>query len=147
MGHLYARVVVDTGSVSVEHLAPERLFRRADVADAFEQLVKVVAAARSFESLIVQGEAFDDVFAQATCGSDTKLGAAVRADSVANRDDDVEVVVVDLVRLAVGGSCATTDSRWSSSSLKMLRMWREITDLRAETAPSSATNTAKRSHR
>ena len=46
-----ALVIVDADCVDVEHLAPEDLLRRADVADAREQLVEVVPAASALEPL------------------------------------------------------------------------------------------------
>src|SRR5664279_5642018 len=49
------RIVVDAGGVDLEHLPPEHLLRRPDVADACEQLVEVVAAAAPLEALVVQG--------------------------------------------------------------------------------------------
>src|SRR5690606_41136659 len=81
---LCARVVVDAGRVDLEDLAPEHLLRRPDVADAGEQLVEVVPATGSLEPLVVEGEALDDVLAQALGRPDAELGAAVRLHAVAD---------------------------------------------------------------
>ena len=112
---LGARVVVDAGGVDVEHLPPEDLLRRADVADAGEQLVEVVAAAGPLEPLVVQGEALDEVLAQPLRRPDAELRAAVGLHAVADGDDDVEVVVLDLGSVfpsaAVVANSATTASR------------------------------------
>ena len=64
----------------------------ADVPDAGQQFIEVVARRRPLEPLIVQGEALDEVLAQALRGPDAELGAAMGLDPVADGDDDVEVV-------------------------------------------------------
>jgi hypothetical protein len=52
------------GGVDLEHLVPEHLLRRPDVADAREQLVEVVATTAPLEALVVQREPLDDVLAE-----------------------------------------------------------------------------------
>lgn len=53
----------------------------------------------------ILGMALHDVLAQHTRGPTPKLHATTRLDAVPNRDDDVKVVMLDLVNLAIGGSC------------------------------------------
>jgi hypothetical protein len=59
----------------------------------------------AFQSFVVQGEALDDVLAEPLRGPDAELRAAMGLHAVADGDDDVEVVVLDLIGLPVGGSC------------------------------------------
>jgi hypothetical protein len=82
-----------------------RSLRRPDVTDPCEQLVKVVAAAAAFEALVVEREALDQVLAEPLSRPDPELSAPVRLHPVADRDDHIQVEVLDLVRLPVGGSC------------------------------------------
>ena len=70
-----------------------------------EQLVEVVAAAASLQPFVVQREALDDVLAQAMRRPDAELRATVGLDAVADRDDQVEVEVLDMIRFSVSGSC------------------------------------------
>jgi hypothetical protein len=98
------RVVIDARGVDVEHLAPEDLLGRADVPDAGEQLVEVVAAASLLEPLVVQRESLDQVLPQALGSPDAKLRAAMALDTITDRDDDVEVVVESVILFTVGGS-------------------------------------------
>lgn len=58
-------------------------------------LVKVVAATCAFQEVIVHGKAFDNVFAQYLRGPNTELHATVGIDTVADTDDNVEVVICD----------------------------------------------------
>ena len=55
MRGLGAWIVVDGGRIDFQHLFPEHLLRRADIADAFEQFVEVVRpdVAPGLEALIV----------------------------------------------------------------------------------------------
>lgn len=93
---LDARVVVNAGRVDVEHLAPEHLFRGPDIPDTREQFVKVVPATATLEAFIVQREPLDQVLAKPLRRPDPELCAPVRPHAVADRDDDVEVVELDL---------------------------------------------------
>lgn len=47
----------------------------------------------------------ESLLAQALSSPDAELGALSRLDPVADRDDDIEIEVLDLVGLAVSGSC------------------------------------------
>ena len=99
------RIVVDAGRVNLQHLAPEHLLRRPDVADAGQQFLEVIPAPGPLEPLVIQRKALDDVFPQPLRGPDAELRAAVRLHAVAHGDDDVEVVELGLVVFAIGGSC------------------------------------------
>jgi len=105
LGRFLAWVVVNARGVDVEHLAPKHLLQGPDVPDARQQLLEVIAPAAALEPLVVQGEAFDDILPQPLRGSDAKLRAPMRFHPVADRDDDIEIVVLDLVRLAISRSC------------------------------------------
>ncbi len=82
------RVVVDARGVDVQHLPPEDLLRRADVADAREQLVEVVRRpAGLLQALVVQREALDEVLPQALRRPDAGTGCRAWIDPVAHGDD------------------------------------------------------------
>lgn len=68
------------------------------------QFIEVVPASRRFQTIIVHREAFHDVLTEPLCGPDPELRAAKRPDSVADRDDHIEVVVLGGVLFAIGGS-------------------------------------------
>ena len=57
-----------------------------------------------FQALVVQGETFDDVFAQPLRGPDAEAGGDAGFDAVADGDDGIEIVKFRRVFLAVGGS-------------------------------------------
>ena len=57
------------------------------------------------QAALVDGVAVQQVLAQYVGGPDAELRAASRADAIAHGEDRIEVVVLDLVSLAVGGSC------------------------------------------
>ena len=85
-------------------LLVEQPLGRADVADAGEQFVEIVAAERSsfFESLVVHREPLDQEFGETRRGPLTERGAAGRADAVADGEDRVEGVVLDVAGNVAG---------------------------------------------
>lgn len=87
LGRIPGWVVVDAGGIDIQHLAPEHLFRRADVTDARQQFVKVIATTGALEPVVVQRESLYDVFPQALRGPDTKLDSTMRFDAVPDRED------------------------------------------------------------
>lgn len=84
--------VVDREREEVAHLLVEALLRRADVADALEQLVEVIPVGRILQALVVHDEALHEVFAQVRRGPLAELRAARRPHAIADRQDHVEVV-------------------------------------------------------
>ena len=98
------RIVVRARGVNIQHLAPERFLRRPDVADALQQFVKVSPATRLLQPLVIHREALHDVFPQPLRGSDAELRAALGFHAVADGDDDIQIVVLRGVDLAIGGS-------------------------------------------
>ena len=150
LGCFLGGVVVDAGGVNVQHLAPEHFFRRADVADARQQFIEVVAATRAFEPLVVEREALDDVFPQALRGPDPELDTAMRFDAVTDRDDDVEVEIFDITTdgLATFGLNCCKFCNSSLGSVRPPRMFlicTEITDLSRWNRCSSDRAITKRS--
>ena len=93
---LHAWIVINPRGVNLQHLAPESLFRRPDVPDARQQLIKIIAAPGLLEPLIVHRETLDDILPQPLCGPDAELRAAMRLYAVADGDDDVQVIELDL---------------------------------------------------
>jgi len=77
LGRPGTRIVVDAGSVNFQHLTPENLFRRADVTNARQQFIKIVAAPGSFQTIVVHGKTFDNELTQAFGGPYAELGAPV----------------------------------------------------------------------
>ena len=90
-------VVVDAGGVDVGDLLVEATFGQADLADLVEQALKVVFAQEGavLHTLAVDDVAADGKVAQYAGGPLAELGGAHRVDAVTDRDDGVEVVVVD----------------------------------------------------
>ena len=73
----------------------------ADVADALQHLVEIVGDAgtgngRVFQPLVVHGETLDDVLLQPLGGPDAEAGGNVAFDPVADRDDHVQIVIIEL---------------------------------------------------
>ena len=90
--HLRVRRVVHARRVNIQHLLVEAPLRRADVADALQQLVEVILlplARRILQPLVVHGEALHQVLAQARRGPLAELRAAVAAHAVADGEDGV----------------------------------------------------------
>ena len=72
---------------------------RPDLPDALEQLVEVVLAEHCLallQAFVIEHEALDDELAQGLGRPDAKLSRLVAVDAVANGDDRVEVVELDL---------------------------------------------------
>jgi hypothetical protein len=88
-----AALLVDVGDLQVE---PP--LAGADLPDPLEQLVEVVLAEAlvQLEPLVVEDEALDDELAQRLGRPDAELGGLRAVDPVADRDDRVEVVELDL---------------------------------------------------
>src|SRR5262249_35201068 len=91
-------IVVHTGGVDVADFLIEPPFRKPNIADAFQQLVEVVFPETPpfFQPLVVQSESLDDVFTEALGRPLPELRATMRTHPVADRDDDIEVVVIHL---------------------------------------------------
>ena len=99
LGDLGLRVVVDAALlVDVGDLQVEAALAGPDLADALEQLVEVVLAEPPVElqPLVVEHEPLDDELLEGLGGPDAELGGPGAVDPIADGDDGVEVVVVDL---------------------------------------------------
>ena len=88
-GGFCPRVIIHAGGVNVQDFAPEHFFRRANIADAIHQLIKIVAAASLFQKLIIHGKSLDEVFFQHRIGPNSELSTAQRLHAIAHRDDDI----------------------------------------------------------
>ena len=89
------RIVVDARSIDIEHFAPKEFFRRADILDAGEQFVKVVAPAHLLEPFVIQRKAFDDVFAQTLASPNPELCTPKRFYPVSDRNNHIQVIKID----------------------------------------------------
>ena len=69
-----------------------------------QQLFEVVAAARLLEPIIVEGKALDYELAQPLCCPDAELRATMGFYTVADRDDDLKVVVLRVIDFSIIGS-------------------------------------------
>jgi hypothetical protein len=87
-----AVVVGAAGFEEVADLLVEPLFRGADVADAPQQLVKIVEPARLLQPGVVQHKTLDQELAQHGGRPAAELAAARAADAVADRQNGVEIV-------------------------------------------------------
>jgi len=96
-------VVVDAGGVDVGDLLVEATFGQADLADLIEQALEVVLTEEGavLHTLAVDDVAADGEVAQHAGGPLAELGGAHRVDAVTDRDDGVEVVVLNRVSLTV----------------------------------------------
>ena len=86
-------------------LPPKFLFRRPDVADARQQLLEILPAALTLESVVIHRKTLHDIFAQPLRGPDAELRATLRFHPVTDRDDDVKIEELNLVGFTVGSSC------------------------------------------
>ena len=98
-------VIVNTGCVDFKHLSIKHLLGSADIADTLQQLLKVSAATQIFQALIIQSKAFSHILLQNSRCPDAKLHTALRLHTVADRNDDIEIIVIHLISLTVSGSC------------------------------------------
>ena len=117
-------VIVYAEGINLQNLAVEDLFRGADVPDTCQEFIKVVAATCAFQEVIVHGKAFDQVLAQYLCGPNAELHAPMGIDSVADTDDNIEVVVCNAAFYFpvsfVLNCCKKRNSdllRWNSSAI------------------------------
>ena len=76
--------------------APKHLFRRPDVPDAFQQLLEVDAGIRVLEAFVIEQEALNQVFTQVFGRPAAELCASQRAYPVANCQNGVEAIVINL---------------------------------------------------
>ena len=65
----------------------------------------MTSAAQIFQALIIQSKAFSHILLQNSRCPNTKLHAALRFHTVADRNDDIEIIVIHLINFAVSGSC------------------------------------------
>ncbi len=96
LGLLRLGVVVRAGGVDIQHLAPEHLFRAADVADTRQQLFKIAVVLRLLEALIIHDKAFDNVFLEALGSPDPEAGGNRTFHPVTNGNDHVQIVEIPL---------------------------------------------------
>jgi len=102
--HGCARIIVDAGGINFEHLAPKHLLRRADIPDAGQQFIKVIAPTRLLEAFVVQRKSFNDIFPQSLGGPNAELRAPMGFYAIANGDNDIEVKVAGSIVFAISGS-------------------------------------------
>ena len=98
--------VVDGRGVEVADLLVEALLGGPDGPDALEQLIEVVLLGPLGETGVVHGEALDEVLAQDAGGPLAELHGARCGDAVADGEDHVEVVDLDLTSDPPGALCA-----------------------------------------
>ena len=97
-------VIVNTGGVDFKHLSIKHLFGSADIADTLQQLLEVSAATQIFQALIIQSKAFSHILLQNPRCPNTKLHAALRFHTVADRNDDIKIIIIDIIHFSVGSS-------------------------------------------
>ena len=97
-------IIVNTGRVDFKHLTVKHLFGSADIADTLQQLLEVSAAAQIFQALIIQSKAFSHILLQNPRCPNTKLHAALRLHTVADRNDDIKIIIIDIIHFSVGSS-------------------------------------------
>ena len=97
LGQLRIAVVVDAGGVDVGDLLVEEPLAGANVPDARQQFVEIVLPQRpsGLDALVVEREPLDQQLAEPCRGPLAELGAAQRADPVANGQNHLQVVVLE----------------------------------------------------
>ena len=95
LGDFGVGIVVYAGGVDVGDFLVEEAFAGADIPDAGQEFVEVIGAegAAGLDALVVEGEAFDQQFAQACGGPLAEERSAWGTDAVADGEDDVKAVV------------------------------------------------------
>ncbi len=98
MGDLRVGIVVHGQAVDLGDFAIKLLFGSADIANAFEQLVKIVRAqpAPFFQAIIVHHKTFHQELAQPFGRPAPELGAAVGFDAVTNRKNHLQIIEINL---------------------------------------------------
>jgi len=87
-------VIIDACSINIKHLCPKYFFATSYISYAREQLFKVVALPTVFKQLIIHRKAFYDVLLEPCRRPLAELCTLERFYSIANGDDDIEVVEV-----------------------------------------------------
>ena len=91
------RIVIAAGGIDVGDLLVEAPLGGADVLNPPEQLLEIIEGLVGiFQAFVVENEALDDEFAELLRGPDAKAGGDGAFDAVADRDDGVEVIEVNL---------------------------------------------------
>lgn len=98
-------VIINAGGLDFKYLTVKHLFGSADVADALQQFLEIATAAQILQALIVQRKAFSHILPQNPRCPDTELHAALGFHTVADGNDDIEIIVIHLIGFAVSGSC------------------------------------------
>ena len=106
LGGCCGRVVIQRGGVDVRDFLVELALGEPDFPDLFElaleELIRQVAPA--LEAFGIHGPALDGVVLDDLVSPLAKLDGALVLDFEANGDDGLQVVVLGLVGLAIGGS-------------------------------------------
>lgn len=94
-GFLFAGLVVAAEREQVAHLLVKPFLRGPDLTDAGEEFVEVVPAAGILEALVVDDEAFDQVFLEMGAGPLAELDATRGTHAVADGQNEIEAVELD----------------------------------------------------
>ena len=104
-GDFHFRVIINAGCVNFKHLTVKHLFGSTDVADALQQLLEVATAAQIFQAFVIQCEAFSHILLQNSRCPNAELHTTLGFHTIANGNDDIEIIVIHLIGFAVSGSC------------------------------------------
>ena len=128
-------VVIDRGGIEVEDLTVEHLLGEADVLDGVEQLVPILPATIALEAVGIDGEALDDIVTEALGGPLAEAHTLDAMDAIADGDDDIEVVEVEVCRLCLAlygtmwsGMCKFCTPHFGSN----LTLFKDIGDVAAD---------------
>lgn len=81
-------------------MRPGALKENVGVSDAVEQFAPIGPAAL-FQAIVVERETLDHVFSQHTRRPLAKANTFMRFNSITDRDNDIEIVMIDLVSFTV----------------------------------------------
>ena len=97
-------IVINCRSIDVGHLLIKITLAGPDVPDTLKKFPEITSGP-AFQPFVVKSKTFADILVQSFCRPNAELGPPLGFYAVANRYDDIKVVVINLINLAVSGSC------------------------------------------
>ena len=89
--HIGIGVIIDADGINIGCFATEELFGGSNITDRSQQFIEMISAIGMFQPLILQREAFDDVFTQPLLCPYAELGASVGLYPVTHENDDIKL--------------------------------------------------------
>ncbi len=96
--------IINTGRVDFKHLSVNHLFRSTYIADTLQQFLEGTATAKIFQALNIQSKALSHILLQKPCCPNTKLNTVLRFHTVADKKDNIKIIIIDIIHFSIGGS-------------------------------------------